>query len=165
MPSSPVVLAVIIGAHGVTGEVRLKLFTESPDRLMAHKRFNQGALVLTSLRTGSNGPIARFDGVSDRTAAELLRGTELSVARAALPPLNEGEYYHIDLIGLPCISTLGEPLGRCVAVDNFGAGDVLEIERPFVGGKAGKRFMVPMTSQAVPEWKGGQIIVDAGFVT
>ena len=68
--------------------------------------------------------------------------------RSALPPLAEGEYYHADLIGLPAVSTDGDALGRCVAVENFGAGDVLEIERP-----DGNRFLVPMRPEAVPEWE------------
>jgi 16S rRNA processing protein RimM len=153
----PVTLAVIIGAHGVAGEVRLKLFAEGLDSLKAHKSFNGGTLTLTSLRPG-NSIIARFAEIPDRNAAEAKRGTELTVPRSALPPLAEGEYYHADLIGLPCVSTEGEDLGHCVAVENFGAGDVLEIERP-----NGKRFMVPMKVEAVPEW-GSTILIDAGFV-
>jgi 16S rRNA processing protein RimM len=154
----PVTLAVVIGAHGVTGEVRLKLFAEGLESLTAHKSFNEGKLTLKSLRPGNNGAIARFAEVADRNAAEALRGTELTVPREALPPLAEGEYYHADLIGLPCVSTEGEDLGTCVAVENFGAGDVIEVER-----KDGKRFMVPMKADAVPEW-GERIVIDAVFV-
>ncbi len=157
MAHRPVTLAVVIGAHGVTGEVRLKLFAEALESLTSHKSFNGGALTLKSLRHGSNGAIARFVEVSDRNAAEALRGVELTVPREALPPLGEDEYYHADLIGLPCVSTEGEDLGKCVAVENFGAGDVLEIERP-----DGKRFMVPMKAEAVPEW-GERIVIDAVF--
>jgi 16S rRNA processing protein RimM len=82
----------------------------------------------------------------------------LTVPREALPPLAEGEYYHADLIGSPCVSTDGEDLGVCVAIDDFGAGDVIEVERP-----DGKRFMVPMNAEAVPEW-GERIVIDAAFV-
>ena len=157
MANRPVTLAVVIGAHGVTGEVRLKLFAEGLESLSTHKSFNGGALTLKSVRPGNNGAIARFAEIADRNAAETLRGTELSVPRDALPPLGEGEYYHTDLIGLACVSTEGEALGACVAVENFGAGDVIEIERP-----DGKRFMVPMTPAAVPEW-GDRIVIDAAF--
>ena len=143
-------LAVVTGAHGVTGEVRLKLFT---DDLSLYRRFNGGALVVKTLR----GAIARFEGVGDRNAAERLRGTELTVPRGDLPPLGEGEYYHADLIGLPAVSTDGEALGRVVAVENFGAGDVIEIERA-----SGERFMVPMRADAVPEW-GERLVIDAAF--
>jgi 16S rRNA processing protein RimM len=135
-----VTLAVIIGAHGVAGEVRLKLFAENVDSVKAHKHFNEGKLTLKSLRDGNN-IIARFAEITDRNAAEAARGTELTVPRDSLPPLAEGEYYHADLIGLPCVSSEGEDLGVCVAVENFGAGDVVEIERP-----SGKRFMCPMTA-------------------
>ncbi len=153
----PVTLAVIIGAHGVGGEVRLKVFAEDVSSLKAHKSFNDGALTLKALRDGNN-IIARFAEIPDRTTAERMRGTELTVPRDALPPLGEGEYYHADLIGLPAVSTAGDSLGSVVAVENFGAGDVLEIEKP-----DGKRFMVPMTAEAVSEW-GEQVVVDAGFV-
>jgi 16S rRNA processing protein RimM len=155
--SKPVTLAVIIGAHGVTGEVRLKLFTEDVDGLRVHKSFNDGALTLKSVRPG-NSIIARFAEITDRNAAEAARGTELTVSREALPPLAEGEYYHADLLGLPCVSTDGEDLGVCVAIENFGAGDVIEVERPDK-----KRFMVPMKVEAVLEW-GERIVIDVAFV-
>ena len=158
MSNRPVTLAAIIGAHGVAGEVRLKLFAESVDSLKAHASFNDGTLTLKSVRHGNNGSIARFVEIADRTEAERLRGTALTVPRSALPPLAEGEYYHADIIGLPAISTTGEPLGVCVAIDDFGAGDVLEIEKPDT-----KRFMVPFTAQAVPEW-GETLVIDAAFV-
>lgn len=159
MRDRPVTLAVIIGAHGVTGEVRLKLYAEALESLKPHKRFNEGALTLASLRPGSNGHIARFAEIGDRNAAEAARGTELTVPRSALPPLDAGEYYHADLLGLPAVSTEGEALGVCVAIDNFGAGDVIEVERPDK-----KRFMVPMNAQAVPEWNDARIVIDAVFV-
>ena len=160
----PVTLAAIIGAHGVTGEVRLKLFGEGFASLKPHKVFNVsgngGALTLEKLKDdGKGGAIARLAGVSDRTAAEALRGTALTVPRAALPPLGEGEYYYADLIGLPAVSTGGEALGVCVAVENFGAGDVIEIEKP-----DGERFMVPMKAEAVPEWMEPRIVIDAAWV-
>ena len=157
-----VTLAVIIGAHGVGGEVRLKVFAESIGGLKAHKSFNDGALTLKSLRDGNN-IIARFAEIADRTTAERMRGTELTVPRDALPPLGEGEYYHADLIGLPAVSSAGEALGRVVAVENFGAGDVLEIEQPPENRKPGKRFMVPMTAEAVLEW-GERVVIDSSFV-
>jgi len=105
-PDAPVTLAVITGAHGVTGEVRLKLFTGD---LSGYRSFNGGTLTVKSLRNG----IARFAEVPDRNAAERLRGLELTVPRSALPPLEEGEYYHADLLGLPCVSTSGEVARSC----------------------------------------------------
>lgn len=156
----PVTLAAIIGAHGVTGEVRLKLFGEGVASLKAHKAFNDGALSLKALRDdGKGGAIARFAEVPDRTAAEKLRGTALTVPRNALPPLGEGEYYHADLIGLPAVSDAGQALGHVIAVENFGAGDVIEIQKP-----DGKRFMVPMNSHAVPDWNAERVLVASDFV-
>ena len=155
----PVTLAAVAGAHGVTGEVRLKLFGEGVVALKRHKAFNDGALTLKSLRDdGKGGAIARFAEVADRTAAEALRGTTLSVPRSALPPLGEGEYYHADLLGLAAVSDTGEALGTVVAVENYGAGDILEIERP-----DGKRFMVPMTEAAVPEWNDERAVIATGY--
>jgi 16S rRNA processing protein RimM len=152
-PDAPVTLAVITGAHGVTGEVRLKLFTGD---LSGYRSFNGGTLTVKSLRNG----IARFAEVPDRNAAERLRGLELTVPRSALPPLEEGEYYHADLLGLACVSTSGEALGIVVAIDNFGAGDVIEVERPDT-----KRFMVPMRAEAVPDWNDERLVVDEAFIT
>lgn len=162
---SPVTLAAITGAHGVTGEVRLKLFGEGLPSLKAHKSFNAGSLTVKSLRDDSKGgAIARFAEIPDRTAAEKLRGTLLTVPRDALPPLGEGEYYHADLLGLAAVTEAGEPLGTVIAIDNYGAGDVLEIERPAVDGKRGKRFMVPMRVQAVPQWDDTRLVVSDLFL-
>jgi len=157
---NPVTLAAITGAHGVTGEVRLKLFGEGLEAFSAHRQFNDGALTLSKVRDdGKGGAIARFAEIADRTAAETLRGTVLTVPRSALPPLEEGEYYHADLIGLSAVSDAGEPLGTVIAVENFGAGDILEIERA-----DGKRFMVPMRADAVPEWDDERLVVATDFV-
>lgn len=155
----PVTLAAVSGAHGVAGDVRLKLFGEGVAALKRYRAFNDSKLTLTSLRDdGKGGAIARFAEVADRTAAEKLRGTALTVPRSSLPPLAEGEYYHADLLGLPAVSTDGEDLGECIAIDNFGAGDVLEIRRP-----DGKRFMVPMRLESVPEWDAERIVITAAF--
>lgn len=153
-------LAAVTGAHGVAGEVRMKLFGEGVAALSAHRSFNDGALTLSRLRDdGKGGAIARFAEVADRTAAEKLRGTALTVPRSALPPLEEGEYYYADLIGLAALSDAGEAIGTVVAVENFGAGDVLEIERA-----DGKRFMIPMREEAVPAWNAERLVVASDFV-
>jgi len=156
----PVTLAVVIGAHGVAGEVRLKLFGEELESLKMHKAFNGGALTLSKVR-GDNkgGAIACFAEVADRSAAEKLRGTALTVPRAALPPLEEGEYYHADLIGLPAVTDTGEPVGTIVAVENYGATDLVEIEKP-----DGKRFLVPMIPDAIPDWNLARAVISPAFV-
>jgi 16S rRNA processing protein RimM len=153
--TKPITLAVIIGAHGVMGEVRLKLFADGVESVKAHPSFNDGKLTLKSIRAGNN-IIARFAEITDRNAAEAARGTELTVLRESLPPLADGEYYHADIIGLACVSESGEALGFCVAIENFGAGDVIEIERPTT-----KRFMVPVSAV---EFVGDMIRVQDMFV-
>ena len=155
----PVTLAAIAGAHGVTGEIRLKLFGEGVEALSRHKSFNDGALTLKKLTDDKKGgAIARFAEVTDRTAAEALRGTVLTVPRSELPPLGEDEYYHADLLGLVAVSDAGDHLGIVAAIENFGAGDVIEIEKP-----DGKRFMVPLKAVAVPEWTDARLVVNALF--
>lgn len=163
MTDKPVTLAAIVGAHGVTGEVRLKLFGQGPDSLKAYKGFDAGAkrLTLKTIRPGPSGAVARFAEIGGRTEAEGLRGTALTVPRSALPPLAEGEFYHVDLIDLPCVSDTGEALGRVATIENFGAGDILEIERPSVDGKLGKRFMVPIHAAQIGE---DQAVIDSTFV-
>jgi 16S rRNA processing protein RimM len=154
----PVMLAAVIGAHGVTGEVRLKLFGEGPESLKRYKSLDAGGRTLTlkSVRAGPNGAVARFTELTDRNAAEALRGTELTVPRSALPPLGEGEYYHIDIIGLPCVTDAGEAIGTIVAVENFGAGDILEIGKP-----DGKRFMVPIHAAQI---EAERAVIDVAFI-
>ena len=157
----PVTLAAIVGAHGVAGELRLKLFGEGPESLKRYKTFSAGARTLTlkSIRPGPNGAVARFAEVAGRTDAEALRGVVLTVPRSALPPLDPGEYYHFDLIGLPCVSEAGEAIGTVVVVENYGAGDVIEIEK-----SNGKRFMVPMRPEAVLDWNEEHLVVSTNFV-
>jgi 16S rRNA processing protein RimM len=154
-----VALAAIAGAHGIGGEVRLKLFAASVDSLRAHRQVRVGdrLLSLASLK-GDRTPIARFAEIADRNSAEALRGQLLTVPRSALPPLGEGEYYHADLIGLPCETLAGEPLGRVVAVEDFGAGDLLEIEKP-----DGRRAMVPFRP-GIADLAEGRIVLDPDFL-
>ncbi len=160
MQDKLVTLAAVIGAHGVAGEVRLKLFGEGLEGLKPHKSFNDGALTLSKVRSDNKGgAIARFAEIGDRNAAEALRGTTLTVPREALPALEEDEYYHSDLLGLPVISDTGDTIGTVCAVENFGASDVIEIEKP-----GGKRFMVPLTQQAVPEWDDERVVISSDFL-
>lgn len=161
MSDKPVTLAAVAGAVGVAGEVRLKLFGEGVAALKHHRTFNGSRLTVEKLREdGKGGAVARFTEVTDRNGAEALRGTLLTVPRSSLPPLAEGEYYHADLIGLPAVSTTGEDLGECIAVENYGAGDVLEIRRP-----DGKRFMVPMRADVVPDWNEDRLLVEVAYAT
>ena len=153
-------LAAVAGAHGVRGEVRLKLFAESVESLERHKILQAGErrLTLVSVRGTGGGAVARFAEIEDRGAAEALRGQVLTVGREELPPLDEGEYYHADLIGLACESADGTALGTVVAVENYGAGDLLEIERP-----NGKRALIPFR-EGIADLAGARIVADPAFL-
>ncbi len=164
MSPKPVTLAAIVGAHGVAGEVRLKLFGEGVPALKCHKSFNDGALTLVKLRDdGKGGAIARFAECASRADAERLRGTTLSVPRDALPPLGEGEFYHADLLGLPVVTDAGDVVGTVLAIENFGATDIIEITRDPVPEKGPKTFMVPMIPAAVLEWNPERLVIVAAF--
>jgi 16S rRNA processing protein RimM len=160
LPEPQVTLAAVAGAHGIGGEVRLKLFAQGVDSLKRHRILFAGerALTLKSVKPGSAGAIARFAEIADRAAAEALRGQLLTVPRAALPPLADGEYYHADLIGLPCESAAGDALGQVVAVENYGAGDLLEIERP-----DGKRALIPLRP-GIADLEAGRVVADPAFL-
>ena len=159
MDERHVTLAAVAGAHGVAGEVRLKLFAQGLESLKRHQQVRVGERVLTlSSVRGGKQPVVRFAEISGRDAAEGLRGSLLTIPRSALPPLDEGEYYHADLIGLSCVGPAGEPLGTVVAVENFGAGDLIEIEQP-----GGRRSMVPFRP-GTADLQGEAIQVDPAFL-
>lgn len=157
-------LAAIAGAHGVAGEVRLKLFGEGVAALSQHKSFNDGTLTLTKIRSDNKGgAVARFAESGDRNAAEKLRGTVLTISRDTLPSLEEGEYYHADLIGLTVETDAGQRVGSVIAVENFGATDIIEIRRDPVPAKGMKTFMVPIIKEAVSGWDGETLVIAVDF--
>jgi len=128
-----VLLAAVIGAQGLKGEVKAKLFTATPDALprygVLHTRDGR-KLVITAFRPGKEGEaVIAFEGIGDRKDAEALKGTELFVDRAVLPDTDEDEFYHADLIGLEVRDSEGRVLGKVSTLHNFGASDVLEFSR------------------------------------
>ena len=153
-------LAAVAGAHGIKGEVRLKLFADSADSLKRHRKLFVGGTErrLLAVRAAGKGAVAGFDGIADRTAAESLRGSLIEVDRESLPPLEEGEYYHADLVGLACVDKDGRQLGSVVAVENFGAGDLLEVEDA-----SGRRSLIPF-QPGIADLAGGQIVLDPEFL-
>jgi 16S rRNA processing protein RimM len=155
-----IALAAVAGAHGVRGELRLKLFTDGIENLARHKRVFLGGheCELESVREGPMGAIARISGISDRSASEGMRGALVEVDRPDLPPLDAGEYYHADLIGMPCLDREGDEVGVVVAVENYGAGDLLEVERP-----GGKRALIPFR-EGIADLEGGHIVLDPAFL-
>ncbi|MBA3526554.1 MAG: 16S rRNA processing protein RimM [Sphingomonas sp.] len=155
-----IALASVAGAHGVKGEVRLKLFTDGAASLRRHEHVFVGGIdrELETLRDASGGAIARFSGVGDRSAAESLRGSLVEVERSALPPLEEGEYYHADLVGIACVDGDGAAVGSVVGVENFGAGDLLEVEGP-----DGRRSLIPL-KPGIADLEDGRIVLDREFL-
>jgi len=154
-----IALAAVAGAHGVKGELRLKLFSDSIESLSRHEKLHVGGVErrLLSIRD-SKSPVARFEGIDGRSAAEALRGSLVEIARSALPPLEDGEYYHADLIGLPVVDAQWKAVGTVVAVENYGAGDLLEIED-----EAGKRSLIPF-KPGIADLEDGRIVIDWGFL-
>ena len=155
-----VALAAVAGGHGVKGEVRLKLFTDSAASLARHDRVFVGGTErrLSSVRDGGKTAIARLEGVADRSQAEALRGQLVEVPRSALSPLEQGEYYHSDLIGLPCFDRDGKAIGTVAAVENFGAGDLLEIEL-----ENGRKSLIPLKG-GIADLEADRIVLDPEFL-
>jgi len=144
-----VLLAVIIGAQGLKGAVKAKIFTAAPGALTAYGPLHDArgrSFSITDFRPGKAGEaVMSLAGVADRTQAEALKGTELFVARAVLPPTAKDEFYYTDLIGLEAQDQEGRVLGKVAAIHNFGAGDVIEITRP-----DGDSVLLAFTSDNVP---------------
>lgn len=139
-------LGVIGAAHGVRGAVKVKTFTEMPLDLAAYGPLTdengERAFIVTSCQAAKAGARITLKGVSDRDAAEALRGVGLYVARAKLPNLTDADdFYHTDLIGLEAVNMDGALVGTVTACHNFGAGDLLEINGSFY----------PFTKAVVPE--------------
>jgi len=155
-----VALAAVAGAHGIKGELRLKLFADSVASLKGHKAVYVGGEVrqLRELRDANKTAIARLDGIADRTAAEALRGQLIEVDRAALPPLGDGEYYHADLVGLDCVDAAGTMLGTVAGIENFGAGDLIEVLLP-----TGKRSLIPFRDP-IAVLGEAQLVLDPDFL-
>ena len=155
-----VLLAAIIGAQGLKGEVKVKLFTATPDALPRYGgvHLKDGrALKITAFRPGKPGEaVIAFEGVRDRNAAETLKGAELFVARDALAPTDEDEFYHADLIGLEARDGEGRIIGKVTALHNYGASDVIELARD-----DGDHVLMAFTKETVPviQVEGGYIVV------
>ena len=155
-----IALAAIAGAHGVKGEMRLKLFSDGVESLSRHEKLYVRGVErrLMAIRESGKAAVAQFEGITDRSAAETLRGSLVEADRSALPPLEEGEYYHADLIGLPVVDQQGEPVGTVSAVENYGAGDLLEIEAADA-----KRSLIPFRD-GIADLVDGRIVLDREFL-
>ena len=151
MSSDLIQVGRVAGAFGVRGEVRITSFTADPVALVDYKDLKREdgspGLTLTSGRAVKGGVIVRAREVETREQAEALRGLKLYIPRDRLPEPEEDEFYVTDLIGLKVETAEGEALGSVKAVQDFGAGDLLEIA-PIEGGAT---WYLPFTREAVPE--------------
>ena len=159
--AAPICVARIGAAHGVRGAVKLWTFTEDPLAVKAYGPLltKDGArqFEVTSAREAKGHLVATLKGVSTREEAERLNGIELYIAREKLPGTDEDEYYHADLIGLAAVNAADEPLGRVIAIHNFGAGDIIEIAPP-----SGSTLLLPFTNAVVPtvDLAGGRVVIE-----
>jgi 16S rRNA processing protein RimM len=159
--AAPVCVARIGAAHGVRGAVKLWTFTEEPLAVQSYgplmTRDGARQFEIANLREAKDHLVATFKGVATRNDAEKLNGIELYVPREKLPATEDDEYYHADLIGLAAVNAADEPLGRVVAIHNFGAGDIIEIAPP-----RGATMLLPFTNAVVPtvDIAGGRVVIE-----
>ncbi len=160
MPAQ-VCVARIGAAHGVRGAVKLWTFTEDPFAVTRYGPLStkDGArsFEVAQAREAKGFLVATLKGITTRNEAERLNGVELYVAREKLPATDADEYYHADLIGLSAETTVGEPLGKIIAIHNFGAGDIIEIAPP-----SGATLMLPFSNAVVPtvDVAGGRVLIE-----
>jgi 16S rRNA processing protein RimM len=166
--NNPVQMAVIGAAHGIKGELRVKTFTGEPEALGDYGPLSTRdgrSFEVVSVRPAGNVAVVRFKGIDDRSSAEALTGIELFVDRSVLPEtIEEDEFYQADLIGLAVRDETGATIGKVLAVQNFGGGDILDL---MLGSRKG--VLIPFTQAAVPEVSiaGGYVRIDpvaAGLV-
>ena len=159
--AAQICIARIGAAHGVRGAVKLWTFTEDP---LAVKTY--GPLVtkdgarsfeIATAREAKGHLVATLKGIATREEAERLNGVELYVAREKLPATDDDEYYHADLIGLAAVDATDQPLGRVIAIHNFGAGDIIEIAPPH-----GATMLLPFTNAVVPsvDLAAGRVVIE-----
>lgn len=156
-----VLLGRISGAHGIRGDVKITSFTAVPEDVASYGLLTDGkgrSFTIERLRPLKGmGVAAQLQGIADRNAAEALKGVELYVERSKLPEPDEEEWYYSDLVGLAAVNADGETVGEVVAVQDFGAGDLLEIRRP------GERhtLLLPFTKASVPvvDVKAGRVVI------
>ena len=159
-PNTQVLVGVIVGAHGIKGEVKLKSLTADPLSITRYGPLQSAAGQLfefAKIRPAKDDFIAVLKNVTDRNQAELLKGAELFVNRDRLPKLASNEAYAHDMIGQEVVLMDGAKLGRLIAMPNYGAGDLLEVER-----EAGaETILIPFTTTFVPQsdFTSGKITV------
>ena len=159
--AAPICVARIGAAHGVRGAVKLWTFTEDPLAVQTYgpliTRDGSRQFEVATAREAKGHLVATLKGVATREEAERLNGIELYVARDKLPATDDDEYYHADLIGLAAVTAGDAPLGRVIAIHNFGAGDIIEIAPPH-----GPTLLLPFTNAVVPtvDLAAGRVVIE-----
>jgi 16S rRNA processing protein RimM len=159
--AAKICIARIGAAHGVRGAVKLWTFTEDPLAVRHYgplfTKDGTRAFEVTTAREAKGHLVATMKGIATREDAERLNGIELYVARDKLPATDDDEYYHADLIGLAAVDVTDQPLGRVIAIHNFGAGDIIEIAPPH-----GATMLLPFTNAVVPsvDLAGGRVVIE-----
>jgi 16S rRNA processing protein RimM len=154
-------IARIGAAHGVRGAVKLWTFTEDPLAVTQYgalaTRDGSRSFEIATAREAKGHLVATLKGIATREEAERLNGVELYIARDQLPETDEDEYYHADLIGLAAVTADDAPIGRVIAIHNFGAGDIIEIAPPH-----GATMLLPFTNAVVPtvDLAGGRVVIE-----
>ncbi|MDE2486938.1 MAG: 16S rRNA processing protein RimM [Alphaproteobacteria bacterium] len=152
MADNLILVGRVAGAFGVKGEVRITTYTADPMALVGYRDLKRetgaAALTLAGGRPTKGGIIVRAREVETREQAEALRGLRLYIPRDVLPEPEADEFYVTDLVGLAVETPDGEPLGRIKTVQDFGAGDLLEVQP-----ETGASWWLPFTREAVPEVK------------
>jgi 16S rRNA processing protein RimM len=152
----------VAGAFGVRGEVRITTFTADPLGLTDYgplfRKDGSAGLTIVSARAAKGGVIARTREIATPEEADRLRGLELFVPREALPePDDEDEFYLTDLVGLTAVDPAGTLLGKVISVENYGAGDLIEV-KPAGGGQT---WLIEFTRENAPtvSIKDGRIVL------
>jgi 16S rRNA processing protein RimM len=159
--SRRILIGEITGAHGIRGDLLVRSYTDVPEAIAGYGPLTDASgrksFSLRVVRVTSKGIVARIGGIEDRNAAEPLRGTKLYVDRSKLPETQEAEFYHADLVGLRAVAPDGKELGKIVSVQNFGAGDLLELE--FLEGAT---EFIPFENRWVPtvDLAAGLLVID-----
>ena len=160
-PRDQVLVGVIVGAHGIKGEVKLKSFTSEPLSIGRYGPLQSSSgqqFEIARLKAAKDDFIASLKNVNNRNEAEALKGVELFVSREKLPKLKTHEAYAHDLMGLDVVLENGSKLGKLVAMPNYGAGDLLEVAVD----DASETVLIPFTNAFVPQedFTSGKIIVN-----
>ena len=148
-------VAHVTGAYGITGWIRLRPYSSDADALLHAKTWwldkpELHDVDVMQVRTQGEDVVARIMGIESRNAAEDLRGATVQIRRAHFPPLDDNEFYWIDLIGLDVVNLAGEALGKVTGLMDNGAHPILRVEVPAQGADKAQELLIPFVDRFVP---------------